>query len=707
MPAEQARTIYRTRTGDPALASVEIFDPTELRCEVLRRFAVESSQNAAAERERMNLGGTNWEDQPTWLEERAVQLFDSARQAVLRALDCQRRDRPEVGGAPAAEGAVASPGENAAAVGGGGAAAPPAVAAPTLVDAALAVSPNAEPGAAAAFLAAAAAAGAQIAPRAPAPSAEPAAGSGGYIAAIRVLPVSGGEGPNAASAAPARRSGSAGGAGGGAARVSTHSQRGNVEAISESECEYTSEGSWSEHSHTGSGTDENRSRGSTGRGSSGANAEPREAAATASSSAAGTGAAEQDVHQQRSRQRMSTAVLSESLTPLPDGPRRRPRPLQQRGPPQAACKAASASATGRPAGKPAGRPAGTGQAAHQAPQPPAASKGTRVARSQAREVQREAAAVGPTVVQVTAAPALAPASEPQVGPKPSSGEDKKDKAQTCLGVLLGWFRDRFEGAREYVKMSTFLSFPNDSLFCDPCIEELYQRHRMQQWSPKMDWSLMAFLQMLLWDVAANPSYRLGLVLCFYGAFMTMVLLHKITFVVARERPLPWRKSRGVLLCSFLLGRGVVCHPVITGSLLTEPFTESAREAAVSGVVVIGLGMTNLSAVLALQLHTLDTLILCVTHGLACACWAGLALQITSGDAWHTLVAGHVLVACVCVWQQYEQERFDRFSFEQELLTERGTLLHSADSLVRQGTQADFNFAMQVLYKARAVERLHF
>jgi len=313
--------------------------------------------------------------------------------------------------------------------------------------------------------------------------------------------------------------------------------------------------------------------------------------------------------------------------------------------------------------------------------------------------------------QVPQEPQQAPQVEVNLARVPEGQEEAMEEVQSeprtgLGGTLAGWVRDRFEGVEEYLKLSTFLAFPGDSLFCDPCIEELYQRHRMQQWSPRLDWSVMALLQMLLWDVAANPSYRLGLVLRFYGAFLAMVLLHKLMFVVARERPQPWRKSRGVLLCSFLLGRGVVCHPLLTGALRTDASMEPAREAAQSGVVVIGLGMTNLSAVLALQLGTLDTLLLCVVHGLACACWAGLTFQITSGDAWYTFVAGHLLLACVCVWQQHEQERFDRYSFEQELLMERGTLLHSSDCLVRQGTQVDFNMAMQVLYKARSSEHLN-
>merc|ERR1719215_848133 len=118
-------------------------------------------------------------------------------------------------------------------------------------------------------------------------------------------------------------------------------------------------------------------------------------------------------------------------------------------------------------------------------------------------------------------------------------------------------------------------------------------------------------------------------------------------------------------------------------------------------------MTGLSAILALRVHTLDTLLLCLAHGLACLSWGALALQQPLGTSWRTLLAGHALVACVCVWQQHEQERLERGAFEQELLMERGRLLRVCDHIVRQGTQADFTRSMQVLFRTRCVEHLNF
>lgn len=264
-----------------------------------------------------------------------------------------------------------------------------------------------------------------------------------------------------------------------------------------------------------------------------------------------------------------------------------------------------------------------------------------------------------------------------------------------------------------VKIFVYLGFPQESLFLDPCVEELYQRHHMQHWSPRVDWSAVALLQMLLWDVAANPPYRLSLVLHFYGCFAASVALHRLLFLATRDRPWRWRATRGVLLCGFLLGRGVVCHPLLSEPPTLGASTSAAAEAeeSIRGVraasSLIGLGMTNLSAVLGLQLHTFDTLLLCVAHNLACTCWAILALHMPLGGSWHMLVTGHSLVACVCIWQQHEQERYDRSSFEQEMLMERGILLRSSDCIVRQGAQADFPACMRLLFWARCAEHLNF
>eukprot|EP00747_Dinoflagellata_sp_TGD_P220121 gnl/TRDRNA2_/TRDRNA2_92133_c0_seq1.p1 gnl/TRDRNA2_/TRDRNA2_92133_c0~~gnl/TRDRNA2_/TRDRNA2_92133_c0_seq1.p1 ORF type:complete len:430 (-),score=70.88 gnl/TRDRNA2_/TRDRNA2_92133_c0_seq1:180-1469(-) len=281
--------------------------------------------------------------------------------------------------------------------------------------------------------------------------------------------------------------------------------------------------------------------------------------------------------------------------------------------------------------------------------------------------------------------------------------------QTCLAGVREYLQTQVTRMIHDAKVSLFLSFPRDSLFKDPGVEELYQRHHMQHWSPRLDWSGVALVQMLIWDLAANPSYRISLVIRFYVAFVVMVLIHKVVFVAVRGRPRHWSMSRRLLLCGFLLGRGLACHPLLADAVPDEQNQAVQQMQAAHHVraatSLIGLGMTNLSAVLALQLHTLDTLVLCLTHGVACVWWAWLALRVPSGDAWPTLLAGHSLVACVCVWQQHEQERFERANFEQELLVARGMLLRSSDGLVRKSTEAEFNFNMHLLHRARCAEHL--
>jgi len=253
----------------------------------------------------------------------------------------------------------------------------------------------------------------------------------------------------------------------------------------------------------------------------------------------------------------------------------------------------------------------------------------------------------------------------------------------------------------------FLSFPAGSAFRDEGVEELYQHHYMQQWCPRLDWSGLALVPMFVWDVAANPQYRFTLVFRFYLFFVALVVLHKMFFLASRGKPTSWRLSRGALLCSFLLGRGLVCHPPFADTFPEDQILKSTGHVR-GATSLIGLSMTNYCAVLALQLHTLDTLMLCLTHGLACTSWAWLALRVPSGDVWQTLLAGHFLmasqIACACIWHQHEQERFERGNFEQELLMERGMLVRSSDCVVRQGTEDDFSIGMRVLYRARCAER---
>jgi len=273
------------------------------------------------------------------------------------------------------------------------------------------------------------------------------------------------------------------------------------------------------------------------------------------------------------------------------------------------------------------------------------------------------------------------------------------------GAIWSYLKKQYHNLKRELKIWIFLAFPGDSLFHDPCVEQLYQWQHMQQWSPRVDWSLVAFLQMLVWDLAANPPYLSTLLLHFNSAFLTMILVHKALFLACRGHPKIWRLSRGALLCGFLLGRGAVCHPFLATALPNDPAEQSVQSMRAASSF-IGLGMTNLSAILALQLHTVDTLLLCFAHGLACVCWACLAMRLSSGDAWHMLFVGHSLVAFVCVWQQHEQERLERASFEQDLLMKRGLLLRSADCMVRQGTKDDFNVSMHLLYRGRCVEKLN-
>jgi len=272
---------------------------------------------------------------------------------------------------------------------------------------------------------------------------------------------------------------------------------------------------------------------------------------------------------------------------------------------------------------------------------------------------------------------------------------------------MGFVQETLASWWHFFETSMYLAFPTDRLFHDPEIEELYQRHHMQQWLPRFDWSCIALLQMLLWDVVANPPYRVMMVLHYYVAFSLVVFLHKATLLAFRGEPWMWRWTRCALLCGFLLGRGAVCHPSI-GEQHADARGASAQRSdeAQSTSGIIGLGMTGLSSILALRVHTLDTLLLCAAHGAACMIWGLLSASVTLGsNTWHTLLASHAMIALVCVWQQHEQERYERIAFEQELLMERGKLLRACDHIERRGSHSDFVLGMQLLYRARLVEQV--
>jgi len=333
--------------------------------------------------------------------------------------------------------------------------------------------------------------------------------------------------------------------------------------------------------------------------------------------------------------------------------------------------------------------------------------------------------VGATVSRVdSAATGQAVASSCKDGSSTANATGSAAKVDVCEGATetapsklpervnaaVSWARGVLGRVEEYVKLSVFLAFPKGSLFADPAVEELFQRHCMQYWTPRFDWSLAAVVQMLAWDLAAGLGHRFAVVLRFYAMFAAMVFSHKMLFIALRGRPRGWRLSRGLLLCSFLLGRGVVCHPILPAAF-PEAKQELSPNPDMSWLLyeVARSGVVATSLILALQLHKLDTLLVCGAHGLACACWAGLAaLHMPSNDAlWHHPAAVHLLVTFGCVWQQHELERLGRHSFEQELLMERGRLLRASESLTRQGTQVDFTIGMQLLYHARSVEHLNF
>merc|ERR1712196_716949 len=117
----------------------------------------------------------------------------------------------------------------------------------------------------------------------------------------------------------------------------------------------------------------------------------------------------------------------------------------------------------------------------------------------------------------------------------------------------------------------------------------------------------------------------------------------------------------------------------------------------------GIWLTHLPMLFTLQFQTLDTLIFCVVNGLISLFWIVFMLQMPIGDQLHMLFIGNFLIPCFVFWQQREQERMERVSFEQDLILERGFLLRSADRLVRGFVQhADHRTNMELLHRARSV-----
>lgn len=252
-----------------------------------------------------------------------------------------------------------------------------------------------------------------------------------------------------------------------------------------------------------------------------------------------------------------------------------------------------------------------------------------------------------------------------------------------------------------VKMCVFLQFPKDSPFRNHDIERLYQQHCFQQWTPCFDWSSVAPLQMLLWDLAVNPSYRAPMVFHFYIAFVVLAVVHQAFFLACHGNLRHWRLSRGAVLCTLLIGRGVACLPPLL------PGVGKSTEHLQAATSLAGLGMTNLLAVLALHMHTLDALILCTLQGIAGTVWSCFVLTLPFMDLCHTLLVSHTLVVCICIRVKYEQECAERLTFDQELLMNRGALLRTSDGLSRQCPTSDFNLGLRLLRQARCCDSLNF
>jgi len=252
----------------------------------------------------------------------------------------------------------------------------------------------------------------------------------------------------------------------------------------------------------------------------------------------------------------------------------------------------------------------------------------------------------------------------------------------------------------------FLAFPRGSPYQDDAVEELFQWHYTRRWWLCLDWSTVALVLMLVWDVAMNPPYRMMLVLLFYSACGAWLLLRKVLLLAAPPPPRSRRIWHNVLLCLFFFGRCIVCQPLFV-TIATEgsrPFRTLQVEAFSS---IIGLGMTNLSLVFMQQLQTFDMLLFCLLNGAVFCLWIIFGLQMPFHDALHTAYVGSIVVTAVCVRQQRDLEDIERRTFEHDLLHARGMLVRSADRIAAQATPREFAMGMHILGRARRAEHLHF
>jgi len=310
------------------------------------------------------------------------------------------------------------------------------------------------------------------------------------------------------------------------------------------------------------------------------------------------------------------------------------------------------------------------------------------------------AAPGPTGQQARAAPGAAGESAQRTAPGvalPKGGFPARAICRHLYAALLQLRHD--------IQVMLFLAFPRGSPFRDRTVEALFQWHYTRRLWLCLDWSTLALLFMLVWDVAMNPPYRVTLILLFYSAFGAGLLLRKVMLFAAPSPPRHRRVWHNVLLCAFFFGRCVVCQPLLV-SLAREgarPFRALQVEAFSS---VIGLGMTNLSMVFMQQMQTIDMLLFCLVNGVVFILWIIFVLQMPLTDALHTAYVGSIVVTAVCVRQQRDLEDIERRTFDYELLHARGMLVRSADRIAAQATRSDFASAMQVLSRARRVEHLN-
>jgi len=258
--------------------------------------------------------------------------------------------------------------------------------------------------------------------------------------------------------------------------------------------------------------------------------------------------------------------------------------------------------------------------------------------------------------------------------------------------------------RHDIQVMLFLTFPSGSPYHDRTVEALFQWHYNRWWNC-LDWSTVALILMLVWDVAMNPPYRVTLVLLFYAAFATGLLLRKVLLFAAPSPPRHRRVWHNFLLCAFFFGRCVVCQPLLVNfALQGRPFRALQVEAFSS---VIGLGMTNLSMVFMQQMQTIDMLLFCVVNGVVFILWIIVVLKMPLTDALHTAYVGSIVVTAVCVRQQRDLEDIERRTFDHELIHARGALVRSAERIAGQASPHEFAAGMGILNRARRFERLNF